>query len=57
MLLKKKSFVHWYTTNGMDEMTFDEAQNIITDIAGQYYRCTQGYYENFEDYEEGFDQE
>ena len=39
---RRKSFVHWYTANGMDEMEMEEAESHANDLAGEYFWCTCG---------------
>ena len=33
---RRKSFLHWYTGNGMDEMEFVEAENNLNDLHSKY---------------------
>ena len=33
---RRKAFLHWYTSEGMDEMEFTEAESNIHDIIAEY---------------------
>lgn len=35
-MFKKKAFLHWYTSEGMDEMEFTEAQSNMNDLVSEY---------------------
>ncbi|KAL3309603.1 alpha-tubulin [Cichlidogyrus casuarinus] len=47
-MFKRKAFLHWYTTEGMDEMEFTEAESNLKDLIGEY----QQYQEAGADYDE-----
>ncbi|CCH41735.1 yubulin beta chain [Wickerhamomyces ciferrii] len=35
-MFRKKAFLHWYTTEGMDEMEFTEAESNMNDLVSEY---------------------
>ena len=35
-MFTRKAFVHWYTSEGMDEMEFDEAEMNMNDLISEY---------------------
>jgi len=35
-MFKKKAFLHWYTSEGMDEMEFTEAESNMKDLVSEY---------------------
>ena len=35
-MFRRKAFLHWYTSEGMDEMEFTEAESNIHDIIAEY---------------------
>eukprot|EP01092_Planopodium_desertum_P007664 TRINITY_DN315_c0_g1_i1.p1 TRINITY_DN315_c0_g1~~TRINITY_DN315_c0_g1_i1.p1 ORF type:complete len:374 (+),score=114.57 TRINITY_DN315_c0_g1_i1:277-1398(+) len=35
-MFRRKAFLHWYTTEGMDEMEFTEAQSNVGDLIDEY---------------------
>ncbi|ODQ64186.1 beta tubulin [Nadsonia fulvescens var. elongata DSM 6958] len=35
-MFKRKAFLHWYTTEGMDEMEFTEAESNMADLVSEY---------------------
>jgi len=36
MMFRRKAFLHWYTSEGMDEMEFTEAESNINDLISEY---------------------
>ena len=36
VMFRRKAFLHWYTSEGMDEMEFSEAESNINDIIAEY---------------------
>ncbi|CCH62286.1 hypothetical protein TBLA_0G03500 [Henningerozyma blattae CBS 6284] len=36
VMFKRKAFLHWYTTEGMDEMEFTEAEANMNDLVSEY---------------------
>ncbi|CAD8091105.1 unnamed protein product [Paramecium sonneborni] len=54
---RRKAFVHYYLSDGMDEMEFTEAESNLNDFVSEYQQCCCGtfsddeeYYEQSEDY-------
>ncbi|XP_047134916.1 tubulin beta chain [Hydra vulgaris] len=39
-MFKRKAFLHWYTTEGIEEMQFTEAESNINDIISEYEQLT-----------------
>jgi len=35
-MFKRKAFLHWYTSEGMDEMEFTEAESNMNDLVSEY---------------------
>jgi len=35
-MFKRKAFLHWYTSEGMDEMEFSEAESNVNDLISEY---------------------
>ena len=48
-MFRRKAFLHWYTSEGMDEMEFSEAESNMNDLVCEY----QQYQEAQVDDEEG----
>lgn len=40
-MFKRKAFVHWYTSEGMDEMEFTEAESNMNDMIAEYQQYEQ----------------
>jgi tubulin beta len=36
IMFRRKAFLHWYTSEGMDEMEFTEAESNINDLISEY---------------------
>lgn len=57
-MFRRKAFVHWYTSEGMDEMEFTEAESNMNDLVSEYMQyqdatCEDsGEGEDFDDGEE-----
>jgi tubulin beta len=54
LMFRRKAFLHWYTTEGMDEMEFTEAESNMNDLVHEYqqYQDATADDEEFEDEEE-----
>ena len=39
LMLRRRSFLHWYTGNGMEEAEFGEAQANMNDLIGEYLQA------------------
>jgi len=53
-MFRRKAFLHWYTSEGMDEMEFTEAESNMNDLVSeyqQYQEATADEPENDEQYE------
>ena len=35
-MFRRKAFLHWYTSEGMDEMEFTEAESNMNDLVSEY---------------------
>jgi tubulin beta len=35
-MFRRKAFLHWYTSEGMDEMEFTEAESNMNDLISEY---------------------
>jgi len=35
-MFRRKAFLHWYTSEGMDELEFTEAENNMNDLIAEY---------------------
>ena len=35
-MLRRKAFLHWYTSEGMDEMEFTESESNLNDLISEY---------------------
>ena len=55
-LFRRKAFFHWYTSEGMDEMEFTEAESNMNDLVSEYQQ-TQCFVECTADEEGEFDEE
>jgi len=44
-MFRRRAFLHWYTTEGMDEMEFSEAESNMNDLISEYqqYEESEGY--------------
>lgn len=38
-MLRRKSYIHWYLSEGMDELEFVEAESHANDIICEYEGC------------------
>ena len=38
VMFKRKAFLHWYTSEGMDEMEFTEAESNMRDLVNEYHQ-------------------
>lgn len=38
-MFRKKAYLHWYTTEGMDESEFSEAERELNDLISEYQQC------------------
>jgi len=49
-MFRRKAFIHWYTTEGMDEMEFTEAESNMIDLVSEYQQYQEA---TIDDDEEG----
>ncbi|KAJ3636293.1 hypothetical protein Zmor_009017 [Zophobas morio] len=52
-MFRRKAYLHWYISEGMDEMEFTEAESNMNDLISEY----QQYQDATEDYEEDEDED
>ena len=53
-MFRRKAFLHWYTSEGMDEMEFTEAQSNLHDLVSEYQQYQDADIDDeAEEYEEG----
>ncbi|KAJ4268833.1 Tubulin beta chain (Beta tubulin) [Fusarium torreyae] len=53
-MFRRKAFLHWYTSEGMDEMEFTEAQSNLHDLVSEYQQYQDADADDEgEEYEEG----
>lgn len=48
-MFKKKSYIHWYTKNGMDEMEFVEAESNMNDLISEYDQSVSYFVSDYDD--------
>ena len=51
-MFRRKSFLHWYTGEGMDEMEFTEAESNMNDLVSEYQQYQDASAEEEGEYEE-----
>merc|ERR1712184_205652 len=51
-MLRRKAFLHWYTTEGMDEMEFTEAESNMNDLVSEYQQYQEATAEDENELEE-----
>ena len=47
-----KTFLHWYTGEGMDEMEFTEAESNMNDLVSEYHQYQEATIDDDETYGE-----
>lgn len=58
LMFRRKAFLHWYTSEGMDEMEFSEADSNMKDLISEYQQYqTVGLDNDFEEDEEEEEEE
>jgi tubulin beta len=50
-MFKKKAFLHWYTSEGMDEIEFDEAESNMNDLVSEYQQYQEATIDDDEEIE------
>merc|ERR1712098_865144 len=48
-MFRRKAFLHWYTSEGMDEMEFSEAESNMNDLIAEYQQHQDAEVEEDED--------
>lgn len=51
-MFRRKAFLHWYTSEGMDEMEFTEAESNMNDLVSEYQQYQDAGADDGEEYEE-----
>merc|ERR1711948_32661 len=51
-MFRRKAFLHWYTTEGMDEMEFTEAESNMHDLVSEYQQYQEATAEDENELEE-----
>merc|ERR1712054_301186 len=51
-MFRRKAFLHWYTTEGMDEMEFTEAESNMNDLVSEYQQYQEATAEDENELEE-----
>merc|ERR1739847_185009 len=51
-MFRRKAFLHWYTTEGMDEMEFAEAESNMNDLVSEYQQYQEATAEDENELEE-----
>merc|ERR1711977_106187 len=51
-MFRRKAFLHWYTTEGMDEMEFTEAESNMNDLVSEYQQHQEATAEDENELEE-----
>merc|ERR1711943_61023 len=51
-VFRRKAFLHWYTTEGMDEMEFTEAESNMNDLVSEYQQYQEATAEDENELEE-----
>ena len=51
-MFRRKAFLHWYTTEGMDEMEFTEAESNMNDLVSEYQQYQDATAEDEEEMDE-----
>lgn len=54
-MFKRKAFLHWYTSEGMDEMEFTEAESNMNDLVSEYQQYQEANVEENIDVDENYD--
>ena len=56
-MFRRKAFLHWYTSEGMDEMEFTEAKPNMNDLVSEYHQYQDATAENGENEDDNQDGE
>jgi len=52
-MFRRKAFLHWYTSEGMDEMEFTEAESNMNDLVSEYQQYQEATADDRTEHEEG----
>lgn len=55
-MFRRKAYVHWYLSEGMEEAEFTEAESNLVDLVSEYQQYQEAGIEEADDFEEGEDQ-
>nr|GEV39615.1 tubulin beta chain-like [Tanacetum cinerariifolium] len=55
VMFRRKAFLHWYTSEGMDEMEFTEAESNMNDLVSEYQQYQDAVADDVE--EDGYEEE
>lgn len=55
-MFRRKAFLHWYTSEGMDELEFTEAESDMHDLVAEYQQYQEAGIDDYDD-EMGYEQE
>ncbi|KAK1364716.1 hypothetical protein POM88_040277 [Heracleum sosnowskyi] len=56
-VFRRKAFLHWYTSEGMNEMEFTEAESNMNDLVSEYHRYQDATADEDEYYEDDEEEE
>ncbi|AQK63998.1 Tubulin beta-4 chain [Zea mays] len=56
-MFRRKAFLHWYTSEGMDEMEFTEAESNMNDLVAEYQQYQDATAEEYEEEEHDGEEE
>ena len=48
-MFRRKAFLHWYTSEGMDELEFSEAASNLQDLVSEYQQYQEAEVEEYSD--------
>ena len=48
-MYRRKAFLHWYTSEGMDELEFSEAASNLQDLVSEYQQYQEAEVEEYSD--------
>lgn len=51
-MFRRKAFLHWYTSEGMDEMEFTEAESNMNDLISEYQQYQEASADEYADFDE-----
>ncbi|ONM07637.1 Tubulin beta-3 chain [Zea mays] len=56
-MFRRKAFLHWYTSEGMDEMEFTEAESNMNDLVAEYQQYQDATAEEYDEEEQDGEEE